>query len=117
LDTITYTLRVFDDYDCVAEDQMTIFVTAASIDSYRVSDYFSIFPNPSHGEFYINSNIEICISMINIYDITGKLVYTEESSNGENIYRNINLSGQPAGQYLIQIVAESRLFNGKITIN
>lgn len=117
LDTITYTLRVFDDYDCVAEDQMTIFVTAASIDSYRVSDYFSIFPNPSHGEFYINSNIEICISMINIYDITGKLVYTEESSNGENIYRNINLSGQPAGQYLIQIVAESRIFNGKITIN
>ncbi|MDD3687808.1 MAG: FISUMP domain-containing protein, partial [Bacteroidales bacterium] len=38
LDTITYTLRVFDDYDCVAEDQMTIFVTAASIDSYRVEE-------------------------------------------------------------------------------
>lgn len=117
LDTITYTLRVFDDYDCVAEDQMTIFVTAAGLDSYRVNDYFSIFPNPSHGEFYINSEIEICIETINIFDITGKLIYTEESSSGENIYRNINLSGQPAGQYLIQIIAESRTFNGKITIN
>jgi hypothetical protein len=117
LDTITYTLRVFDDYDCVAEDQMTIFVTAAGVNSYHVNDYFSIFPNPSKGEFFINSNIEICISTINIFDITGKLVYSEESSNGENIYRNIDISGQPAGNYLIQIIAESRIFNGKITIN
>jgi hypothetical protein len=117
LDTITYTLRVFDFNECVAEDLMTIFVTAASVDSYKVNDYFAIYPNPSHGEFYIHSENEICIGQINIYDLSGKLIYTEESSNGENIYRNINLNGQPAGQYFIQIIADSKIFNGKITIN
>lgn len=116
LDTITYTLRVFDDYDCIAEDQMTIFVTAAGLNSHLLNDNFSIFPNPSQGDFIINSEIEICIKTINVFDITGKLVYTEESSSGEKIYRKINISGQPAGQYLIQIIAESRSFYGKITI-
>ncbi len=116
LDTITYTLTVFDLKNCIAVDEMTIFVTPASVPQYNFEDYFTILPNPNNGEFIINSKLDICLDYILIYDITGKLVYSEETKNTENLNRDIDISNQPAGQYLIKLTASDRVYSGKILI-
>lgn len=116
LDTITYTLTVYDLKDCVAVDEMTIFVTPASVPNYSFEEYFLVYPNPNNGKFTIYSESEICLGNIVIYDVVGKLVYAEEANNAENLYRTIDISNQPAGQYLIRLVSSDRVYTGKILI-
>ncbi|UOU98801.1 T9SS type A sorting domain-containing protein [Chryseobacterium daecheongense] len=56
----------------------------------------SIYPNPTHGSFIINSNEN---SKAEIYDQTGKMVKSLEIRQGEN---REDISELPTGTYLIQ---------------
>jgi hypothetical protein len=115
-DTISYTLTVSDFKGCVATDEITIFVTPASVPTHSFSDNFSILPNPNNGRFMIYSESEICLNQIKIFDITGRLVYQEEANNAENLYRSIDISSQPAGQYLIVLLSDRATYSGKFLI-
>ncbi len=67
---------------------------------------FSVFPNPANDVLNINCDIEKAI--VQIFDISGKLVKTELAfSNSE-----INISELVSGTYLIILSAE----NGKTGI-
>ena len=69
----------------------------------------SVFPNPSNGTFTISAASPI--NTIEIYNVLGEIVYTETAAATDN--KQVNLSGQPAGIYLVQVL----LANGKRSVS
>lgn len=70
-----------------------------------LSHTFHIFPNPSDGNFSINSE-EKAIDLIRIYDYSGRVVY--RNSKASNL-RDFSVD-LPIGQYIIQIYSENNKY-------
>ncbi len=72
---------------------------------------FSIFPNPANNSITINSST-YPITNIEIYDMSGKLLFTEENITAES--KTINISSLSKGVYLLKINNE---ITKKLVIN
>lgn len=79
----------------------------------KMDDFLKLFPNPATDKLHIElqANTE---NIINIYDNSGKKIFTEKSS--EAIYM-LNLNGYPNGLYHIEVASEGRLVSSKILIS
>lgn len=91
----------------VADKPLGIFKPAAQ------SKQFSIYPNPSNGEFTIfsPSNFDNEI-IVNVSDIQGKLVYSSAISNGETL----NLTTLKQGTYIVEVKSEQSIERHKLII-
>jgi len=79
-------------------------ITAISTDGIgKFSSCFSVYPNPSNGQFVIETDNNWTMM---VYDITGRIVASQQITKGSN---DINLLGQPSGLYMV------RLFNKEQT--
>lgn len=74
-----------------------------SVSEIKVNDVFSIYPNPATEEVTILSKGGN-VKNVTIYDITGRLVYTE-SSNVTTL--SVNVNNLPKGVYLINVETEN----------
>jgi hypothetical protein len=79
-------------------------------------DYtFSLYPNPSQGEFYIKSyDPSITEFAVTIYDITGRLIYKSSKMVQSNYYVDA-LKNVPAGDYVVLISTVNKQYSSKIT--
>jgi hypothetical protein len=79
-------------------------------------DYtFSLYPNPSQGEFYIKSyDPSITEFAVTIYDITGRLIYKSSKMVQTNYYVDA-LKNVPAGDYVVLISTVNKQYSSKIT--
>ena len=73
----------------------------------------SVFPNPATDKLRISSEISLKKAIVNIFSISGKLIYN--STLADNSIININ--DLPAGVYIIKINSESINFVDKIIKN
>ena len=64
----------------------------------------SIYSNPSNGKFNIDFNQELDYLKVNVYDITGKKVFSKNYHNTSNI--GIDLFNRNKGVYIIEIISE-----------
>lgn len=71
---------------------------------------FSVFPNPSNGNFTVNS--EITKGEIVIYNVEGEKILSENSSGKTEI----DLTNQPKGIYFVQIKSGEQISSKKIII-
>ncbi|MBN2776011.1 MAG: T9SS type A sorting domain-containing protein [Bacteroidales bacterium] len=115
-DTITYTLTVSDLKNCIAEDQITIFVLSSDINPERFDEKVKIYPNPNNGKFVVSVETAKGVIDISVYDVIGNLVYQEDGNNTTHFYRSIDISNQPAGQYIIRLTTVEGVFTGKTII-
>ena len=92
-----YSVEVTDNNSCTNFSQ-EVNVTITNINSLPNNE-FSIYPNPSNGDFIIKFN-KITDANIIIYDITGKVVLTKNRIN-KNI--NISLKNINKGMYFVKI--------------
>ncbi|MDD2278083.1 MAG: T9SS type A sorting domain-containing protein [Bacteroidales bacterium] len=113
--TYTYTVTkdgyvAFDgNFEVVDQDlDVSVSLTPTSINT--IKDNLQIFPNPSNGQFTIKVGNNYYLEVM---DITGKVVYTQELTNAKS---NINLSNQAAGVYLIRLTNNQKTINHKIII-
>jgi len=91
------------------------------IDLPTILGYFStsetllkIYPNPSNGFFKIDfRKLHSKICTINIYDLTGRIVYSKPLLNKSN---NINLSFLKNNQYIVKVQYDHNLYTHLITI-
>ncbi len=70
-------------------------------DIMKANDGFSIFPNPSTSEFYLQFNDASKlneIQMVNVYSLNGQTVYQAKGYTGK-----INLESAPKGVYLVKV--------------
>ena len=76
----------------------------------------NIFPNPTNGNFSINLTIENPNHIIiNIYDITGKLVVNIANENliAGNYFREIMFENMPNGLYFINFITNNAITSSK----
>lgn len=70
-----------------------------------------IYPNPNSGLFHINIDSNINYK-IDIYNISGKLIYNNNTYSGEEI----NLTYYPKGVYLVRITIDKEVITKKIVV-
>ena len=61
----------------------------------------SFYPNPAKTEIFIKNSLEITLSKVKIYDLTGKLLLTKSLQN--NDISAVNISSLSRGMYLITV--------------
>ena len=74
----------------------------------------NIFPNPSSGKFYIQTNISWRNTEICIFDLSGRCVYHQEVTRPEDY--QIDLSKQSKGVYFIEVADAEKRVVKKIVI-
>ena len=95
-------------------DDLVVEGTTLSTNDYDL-DTISIYPNPSNGIFNINLN-NITNYSVNLYDVTGKILYTDNNTNGITNYI-LNLNKFANGIYMLKIVTKNKLFTKKLILN
>lgn len=85
--------------------------TPLSISDEEFYNQIIISPNPNNGVFKINVPQGKTYSLI-VYDIQGKKIHEELSITTEQ--KNIDLTKQSSGVYLLKIDIEGKLFTKKI---
>jgi hypothetical protein len=114
-DSGIYVVRITDVNGCVKQYskgyKYTIASTNNGINSWIQSNQLSIYPNPSNGNFQIESNIANQFNWINIYDTKGINVYSGR------FVQSIDMSGIDAGLYFVNFIANNgQIITKKITI-
>jgi hypothetical protein len=76
------------------------------------SNQFSIFPNPSHGEFEINITDKESFTSIKIFDVSGKLILSTPIEN----QNPIKIKAISTGIYNVQIIGKQGNLVRKILV-
>jgi endonuclease I len=94
----TYTASEWDSFPSNTCDDLGMHTQTLNVTTFEASE-FSIYPNPTNGDFvYINTKNNIEITAINVFDIAGRQVISQE-----NISNQINVGGLQQGMYLLQL--------------
>ena len=94
-----YTVTATDENGCFAFATLSVLWDSIN---YIHAVEFNIFPNPSTGLVSINSSMNLSDATVNVLDGSGRLVYTQETSNLNNSTL-LNLEHLEAGAYFISI--------------
>lgn len=102
-----YTVTATDSENCSQTASFTV-DNLSSIQSIS-NEFFTVFPNPSRGEFTISTerNWEV-----KIYSLTGSMVFNQKGQGTEQL----DITSQPSGLYIIEVRMNSEFFVGKIQI-
>ena len=89
--------------DGEVEDYSLNILASLSTDEFELAG-FNIFPNPNNGEFTIklNSNSGDDIK-VNVYDIRGRVIFSNVYSNTPDFTQTINLNNVQSGMYLVNV--------------
>lgn len=105
------TVFVTDSFGCSTTDSIRITVQSTIGLLGLVSNpNFSLYPNPTSGEFFITSEQD---GLLKIIDLSGRLAYQTNTRKGLN---NIHLA-LTKGLYIVQIYSESRVFETKLIVH
>jgi glucose/arabinose dehydrogenase len=76
---------------------------------------FSIYPNPTKDTFFIKSTTDVIATAVEVYDITGKLLFTKKvEASPEN---SIPVSNLSKGMYLVTVeTATGKKYTSKLTV-
>ncbi|KAF0238959.1 MAG: hypothetical protein FD181_682 [Prolixibacteraceae bacterium] len=87
-------------------------VSARNIESEKSK--LIVFPNPSNGQFTLLSQGNTVLGQVEVFSISGKLMYSEKINNPGIL--TINLKRLDAGVYILKAMSESDMFTTKIII-
>jgi hypothetical protein len=92
-------------------DQLQFKSQPLGLKTYVDNNSTSVFPNPSSGIVYIQSDSKV--AELRIMDILGKQVYSATVNNYRTI---VDLSAQPKGIYFYELKNEKKIISGKLLI-
>lgn len=79
------------------------------------NENIEIFPNPNNGIFYINSEVLKSNTDIKIYDLSGRIVYSENVTNN-NSFLKLEFNTSVKGLYFLELNSERGVVVEKIII-
>jgi myo-inositol-hexaphosphate 3-phosphohydrolase len=86
-----------------------------SIDFYNINAPFVIAPNPASSQATIFFKTQVAKAAINVYDVQGKLVLTQNAVNtNQAILKTDKLN---SGTYMVNIIADGQVSNQQLVIN
>ena len=92
---------------------------ASNEESIDAAGDVKVVPNPSNGVFSVNiaPAEKLTPSIVQIYDLTGKLVYTQTLASSELITTSVDLSMYGAGIYLLRVSNGDFVYTEKIAVS
>ncbi|WP_084426703.1 T9SS-dependent M36 family metallopeptidase [Aequorivita capsosiphonis] len=84
-------------------------------DNGSIDNNFIIYPNPSNGQIYIKSKLDVGNATISIFDVNGRKVFDQQLEL--NYIRNIDANKLDSGIYLIRIDGGGFTQTAKLIIN
>ena len=92
--------------------------TLVAADEIHGVEEISIYPNPTNG--LVNLIVELANAkdvQTRIMDMSGRLVFELENSNVFSLKKRLDLSGQPDGLYIVQVVADGKPYYAKLMVS
>jgi len=80
-------------------------------------DDLKVFPNPNDGEFILKFSPISDHVYVEVFDVRGRLVYTEDFINQESINETINLHQVKSGMYVLKVSDGTKQIARKIIVN
>ena len=77
----------------------------------EVANNISIYPNPSNGVITISADNNLT-NIVSIYDVTGKLIFSERLQANSNI----DLSTYNKGAYIIEVLNNNKIYTEKVIL-
>lgn len=71
-----------------------------------------IFPNPTHNRFTVNLSDNTENNVVNVFDLTGKLVFAGIEKKTKQI--EIDLQDQPSGIYVVELKNSEGIYHTKV---
>ena len=101
----TYTICVRDANSCIFCFSETVAEDPTTIQNPETKNV-SVYPNPSSGKFTIVLNLEVKSSIINLFSLEGKKIF---SKSIEGNTETLDFSSMPNGSYLLQVCSKGSL--------
>jgi hypothetical protein len=76
---------------------------------------FAVYPNPNNGQFFISSSFT-GETIIEVLDMTGKIVLAEQGHLNTNTVYEVNVGGVADGMYIVRIQSENSVSTQSIVI-
>ncbi|MFD1551597.1 hypothetical protein DNU06_03170 [Putridiphycobacter roseus] len=88
-----------------------------AVEKTNFSSAVSIYPNPASDFIHIEYNTgNKALNSVTMYDLTGKVVFENNSNNGSAHKMTINTENIETGTYLIKMLFDDEIYNQKIII-
>ncbi len=104
----TYYVRVYDYAHASANHLFNICVTGdigTEVDALNANSTFTVFPNPSNGDITISSRDLSGASVIEVMDMTGRVLHSENRTLAVGQAHQLNLAGRIAsGSYIVRVL-------------
>jgi len=82
-----------------------------------INEYIDVFPNPSNGIINIDAtSLEQKPFKLEIFNLVGKLVYSQFLSQGDDHLVKIDMETKPAGVYIVNLTSGDKVFTKKIVL-
>ena len=106
-----------DGYDLLAMTNFSVVEGSAVSTEPRTAgeNKLTVFPNPSNGQITLISRGNSSIKQVEVYNITGNLLYQREFFDTV-IQRNIDISSLGTGLYILKATSESHTFTTRIIL-
>lgn len=102
--TIIYTYTDSNTCTSTATDNIVVDPCVGIVEA-GTPNVFQLYPNPASNRVVITWSAETKVNLIQITDITGRIVMTQSTLNGTQT--EINISELPSGMYNVQIVEQN----------
>lgn len=87
------------------------FTLPDGIDDLGVDVPFTVFPNPSEGQFKLNTEFSDTYSVV-VYNAVGQKILEDSSSQSDRLQFNLTTSGT----YLLQLIVNERVYHKKLVV-
>ncbi len=107
-----YQVETFNEAGCGSiSDSLEVIVN--SVDDYSNQSILEILPNPNYGTFDVIFSESIVADklLIEVVDINGKVVYTQNNENASRI--SISLNSLNSGTYFLQVHINGKIYTNK----
>ena len=92
------------------------FTTTALGNEEFLSSQFSIYPNPSKGNFNIEFKDLSNSYSIEVFDVTGKTIYENNFDQSANLVQVINIQNATSGVYFINVKSDKGIVTKKLVV-
>jgi hypothetical protein len=107
----TYSVTVSNAAGCTANDEIVVDLQdCAGIEENQI--LANIYPNPTYGMVNIDLSMNLSNANITLIDLQGKLLYSNNQFNGQNL--TIDLNSYSNGMYLLQIEQKNQISQFKL---
>jgi hypothetical protein len=94
----------------------TQFTTTALANEEFLQNQFSLYPNPSKGSFTIEFKELSNSFSVEVFDITGKIIFENNYDQSANLVQEINLDKPASGVYFVNIKSDKGLVTKKLIV-